>query len=69
MTKTIDVIRVVVRMTSFSTASASWPRKAASSIAPTAPTAADSVGVAIPPKIEPSTAAMSRAGGAKTFAI
>ena len=69
MTKTIDVMRVVVRMTSFSTATPSWPLEAASNIAPTAPTAADSVGVAMPAKIEPSTATMSRAGGASTVAI
>jgi hypothetical protein len=36
---------------------------AAKTNAPTAPTAADSVGVAMPEKIEPSTAIMSEIGG------
>src|SRR5690606_9518736 len=38
-------------------------RRAASTIAPTAPTDAASVGVAMPPRIEPRTAAMSASGG------
>jgi hypothetical protein len=41
---------------------------AAKTNAPTAPTAADSVGVAMPEKIEPSTATMSEIGGTMALA-
>ncbi len=42
------------------------PLRAASRIAPTAPTEAASVGVATPPRIEPSTARMSASGATST---
>jgi hypothetical protein len=38
-------------------------------VAPTAPTEAASVGVAIPPRIDPSTAKISRSGGMSAVRI
>jgi hypothetical protein len=60
------VICAVLVSTGMSTARAQAVRASdlisASKIAPTAPIEADSVGVATPPRIDPSTARMSRIG-------
>ena len=67
MRKIMLVICVV-----FSTTGIMTPRRlvfiAASNIAPTAPTDAASVGVAMPPRIEPSTARISSSGATRTAA-
>ena len=72
---TIEVTRMVSMLTDCSTDRFKAPFIRARIIAPTAPTLAASVGVAIPRSIEPSTATMSSTGGnrplnnaVKTFA-
>ena len=67
MTKIMQVT-CVVRCTTGASAAPSVPLMAASRIEPTAPTEAASVGVAMPPRIEPSTARM-RSSGATSTAI
>ena len=69
MMNTIELIRVVARVTSISTAREKRRCRAARIMAPTAPTEADSVGVAIPARIEPSTARISSAGGSSETMI
>ena len=68
ITKIMLVTCVVRAITGTSTPrNAAGPSFAsASRIAPTAPTEAASVGVAMPPRIEPSTARMSRIGATST---
>ncbi len=58
------VVSAVFTHTSFSTAGRRRRLAAASSIVPIAPTPEASVAVAMPKKIEPSTARISPAGGA-----
>ena len=65
MTKIMQVTWVV-RCTTGPSATPSVPLSAASRIAPTAPTEAASVGVAMPPRIEPSTARIRRSGATST---
>ena len=60
---TMLVSRVVRRMASFNLSRESCPCRAASSSAPSAPTAADSVGEAIPKNMEPRTPTTSASGG------
>ena len=63
MTKTMLVIVAVAIIVSRRMRKDRRQRMAASTIAPTAPTEAASVGVAMPPRIEPSTARISKSGG------
>ena len=63
------VKRVVWRMASCRAERFRRLCSAASSSAPSAPTAADSVGDAIPKKIEPSTATTNASGGRRLFSI
>ena len=63
MMKTILVIVAVAIIVSRRMRKDRRQRRAASTIAPTAPTEAASVGVAMPPRIEPSTARISKSGG------
>ena len=65
MKNTIAVVCTVDWPMSASTGRDRRPRAAANASAPRAPTPAASVGVAKPPRMEPSTATMSRIGGAK----
>ncbi len=58
-----EVVCIVSMQASRSTRMFSLPLSAASSMAPKAPRPAASVGVAMPKKIEPSTATISAAGG------
>ena len=62
---TMLVRRIVSCMAAFMLFMVSCPWAAESIMAPSAPTAADSVGDAIPAKIEPSTLVMSNRGGDK----
>ncbi len=63
MMKTMQVIEAVAMAVSRSTLKDRRMRTAARTIAPTAPTEAASVGVAMPPRIEPRTAMISSKGG------
>jgi len=69
MMNTIEVIRAVFTTTSRKVASDIRQRSVASTIAPTAPTDAASVGVAMPPRIDPSTAVISISGGTSATRI
>ena len=60
MALTLSVLSIVPRKT----ARLSLPEKSTISSAPSAPIEAASVGAATPPMIEPSTATISRIGGA-----
>ena len=62
---TMQLTRVVLRTTSLNVSRVSMFFDSASSIAPTAPIAAASVGVARPARMEPSTANTSTRGGAR----
>src|SRR5690606_39230545 len=63
MMNTIEVMAAVEMAASRTMVNDRRQRSPASTIAPTAPTEAASVGVAMPPRMEPSTAAMSSSGG------
>ena len=63
--KTMLVTRVVLRTTSVRFSRLSCFLNAASNMAPTAPMAAASVGVAKPPMMEPSTTTISNSGGTR----
>ena len=58
----MELILVVSSATFFSILKLNALRLMANSVEPTAPTAADSVGVAIPAKIEPRTTIINRNG-------
>ena len=63
ITKTMLVIVAVATIVSLSTPKDRRQRNAARIMAPTAPTDAASVGVAMPPRIDPNTAKISARGG------
>ena len=65
--KTMQVRLVVPFMTSIRVFRLSFPCMAVRSVAPTAPTAAASVGEAIPAKIDPNTAIIRNKGGIRAF--
>jgi hypothetical protein len=67
ITNTIEEIVSVVRITSRRMDRLKLRLSAESSMAPTAPTEADSVGVAMPVRIDPSTASISSSGGASAL--
>ena len=68
MANTIEVTFTVCVATSPRRLRSSWPCRAAKAVAPTAPTAAASVGVAKPPRIEPSTRPISTSAGTMALA-
>ena len=63
---TIAVVRTVASQTSRSIVSVSRPRHAVIASAPTMPTAADSVAVATPKKIAPTTTISRTSGGSRS---
>ena len=65
--KTIEVVLAVSCTTSLKTLKESCFLKKANKIAPKAPTPADSVGVAKPPRIDPNTETIRMSGGTKAF--
>ena len=65
--KAIDVVLAVLSTTSFNTLKLSCFFINDSKIAPIAPTPADSVGVANPPKIDPKTATIKIKGGKRAL--
>ena len=67
--KTMQEMRVVLRTTSPRIFQLTILRVAASSMAPTAPNDAASVGVARPPRMDPRTARIRNKGGIRTFTI
>ena len=64
---TIAVIFTVSSELSYSIFHENLPYSTASTTAPTLPSAEDSVGVAIPAKIEPSTTMINASGGTMAF--
>ena len=69
MKNTMALMRSVLRTVSVSTLRSSRPATAATRMLPSAPMEAASVGAAIPPMIEPSTAKISKTGGRTTLKI
>ena len=67
MMKTMQVMWVVPFITSIRVFRLNLPCIAVRMEAPTAPTAAASVGLAIPAKIEPKTATIKKSGGTRAF--
>ncbi len=66
MTKTMQLTLRVERMTSCRIVRLNCREALARTMAPTAPTAADSVAVAMPARIEPKTATIRVKGGTRT---
>jgi hypothetical protein len=69
MKNTSALVSAALSIIAFRSLSFSLPLNQASTSAPAAPTPAASVGVAQPPKIDPSTSTMRKDGGTKLLPI